>query len=287
MTIPETEHWLDNPSRRALIMGVLNVTPDSFSDAGRFLDTRAALERATAMLDDGADWVDVGGESTRPGSDPVEPREQLRRVLPVIEGLRETGATLSIDTSSAAVAEAALDAGAALINDITAGTGDRRMVELMPRARAVILMHMQGTPATMQQEPRYKDVVAEVEEYLLRRAEAVEKAGVERRRILIDPGIGFGKNLQHNLQLLRELPRLAGHGYPVLVGPSRKRFIGTITGVPIPERRQFGTAAAVAWSIMNGAVVARVHDTAEMRQVRDVLAAIRDARAEGGLNRKK
>jgi dihydropteroate synthase len=277
MTIAQTEEWLSDAARRPLLMGVLNVTPDSFSDGGLYERHAAAAARVRDLLAEGADWLDIGAESTRPGSDPVDAAEQIRRLLPAVEVAVSAGAVVSVDTTRAEVAERALDAGAAIINDITAGTGDDRMPAVMTRAKAVVLMHMQGTPRTMQEDPTYQDVVAEVEDYLLARAAAVEAAGVERQRILIDPGIGFGKEMVHNLLLLRALPRLARHGYPVLVGPSRKGFIGTLTGETAPERRQFGTAAAVAWCVTNSAAVVRVHDVAEMRQVLAVALAIGQA----------
>ena len=266
--------WLLDPNRRPLIVGVLNVTPDSFSDGGRFAQHDAAIARGREMVAQGADWIDIGGESTRPGSDPVEAREQIRRVLPVISALRGVGAVLSIDTTRAAVAEAALEAGARVINDITAGTDDEQMLSVMRRAEAVVLMHMLGSPRTMQQDPRYGDVVAEVGSYLLARAAALEAAGISRERILIDPGIGFGKTQRHNLLLLRAIPRLASDGYPVLVGASRKGFIGEITAEPVPERRLFGTAAAVAMAVAGGASAVRVHDVGQMRQVVDMTLAI-------------
>src|SRR5687768_2063227 len=276
MDIAELDEWLDSTNRRPLLMGVLNVTPDSFSDGGRFWAPADAIRRGIDLMRQGADWLDVGGESTRPGSEPVDPVEQSCRTVPVIEALAKTGAVISIDTTSAEVAAAALEAGASIINDISAGTDDPRMPAVMRRARAVALMHKRGSPRTMQDDTRYEDVVGEVDKYLLSRAAAVEEAGVERRRILLDPGTGFGKNLLQNLLLLRALPRLAAHGRPILVGPSRKRFIGAISGEPHPDRRQFGTAAAVAWAVANQAAVVRVHDVAEMRQVLRVAAALAD-----------
>lgn len=280
MMVAGLDEWLEQVVRPPLLMGVLNVTPDSFSDAGMYLDPADAIRRGMELIQQGADWLDVGGESTRPGSNPVEPAEQARRTVPVIQALAKTGTVISIDTTSPDVAAAALDAGACVINDISAATDDQGMPGVMRQARAVVLMHKRGSPRTMQQDTRYGDVVAEVEAYLLARAAAVAEAGVDRRRILLDPGIGFGKNLLQNLLLLRALPRLAGNGYPILVGPSRKRFIGTLSGEPRPDRRQFGTAAAVAWSVANGAAVLRVHDVAEMRQVLRVTAALADLRRD-------
>lgn len=269
--------WLTDPDRRPLVMGVLNVTPDSFSDGGRFAATDAAVAHAVAMADAGAALIDVGGESTRPGSQPVDPEEQIRRVVPVIQQVaNRVPALLSIDTTNAKVAAAALDAGAAIVNDISGGLADPEMLPLVARAGVpVVLMHMQGTPATMQQSPRYDDVVAEVIAFLRERAAAATSAGVDLANVLLDPGIGFGKNMGHNLELLRRLSELAALGRPLVVGTSRKRFIGTLTNEPEPSKRLFGTAASVAWSLANGAAIVRVHDVAEMVQVVNVIDAIR------------
>jgi len=270
--------WLTDPQRRPLVMGVLNVTPDSFSDGGRFASTDSAVAHAVAMSDAGAALIDVGGESTRPGSQPVPPEEQIRRVVPVIQAVASrVPALLSIDTTNSDVAAAAIDAGAALINDISGARADAGMLLLAARAGVpLILMHMQGTPATMQVAPRYDDVVAEVREFLRERAAAATSAGIPLEHVLLDPGIGFGKNMAHNLELLRRLAELAALGRPLVVGTSRKKFIGTITNQPEPSRRLFGTAASVAWSVANGAAVVRVHDVAEMVQVVSVIEAIRD-----------
>jgi dihydropteroate synthase len=249
-------------------MGVLNVTPDSFSDGGRFLSPEAAVRRVGEMVAEGADWIDVGGESTRPGSQSVPGEEQIRRVLPAIRVAVECDVVVSIDTTRADVAEAALDAGASIVNDISAGRDDPAMLPLVAeRGAAVVLMHMQGTPATMQLAPRYDDVVGEVFEFLAQRRDAAVQAGVTRERILLDPGIGFGKTTEHNLRLMRELRRFRELGQPLLVGTSRKRFIGEVTERPDPADRLLGTAATVSWSIANGAAVVRVHDVSEMRQV--------------------
>lgn len=250
-------------------MGVLNVTPDSFSDGGRYMDAAAAVDHAAAMVEQGADILDVGGESTRPGSAGVAPEEQVRRVLPVIEGIRKRlPVVISIDTTSGRVAEAAVKSGANLINDISGGIADP---ELLPAAGRlgvpVVLMHMKGTPATMQENPTYSDVVAEVRAYLGGRVRAAVAAGVREDRILIDPGIGFGKTVAQNLELLRRMREFLDLGRPLLIGTSRKGFIGQITGEPVPDRRLFGTAATVAWSVANGAAVVRVHDVREMAQV--------------------
>jgi dihydropteroate synthase len=259
-----------------LIMGVLNVTPDSFSDGGEFLDIASAVEHGLQMAADGAAIIDVGGESTRPGAEPVPPDEQIKRVGPVIKALREkTDVPISIDAKDVEVAGAALDAGASIINDITA-LSDERMGELAgERGVPVILMHMLGTPATMQAEPKYQDVVAEVLEYLLARANRAEQHGATKENIFIDPGIGFGKTLQHNLSLLKNIDKFVASGYRVLVGTSRKSFIGKITGQKDPAKRIFGTAATVALCAAAGVSILRVHDVAQMADVIKVTKAIR------------
>ena len=261
-----------------LLMGVLNVTPDSFSDGGKFFNPGKAIEHGLEMAAEGAAIIDVGGESTRPGSNPVSAAQQIRRVVPVIEALCEkTKVPVSIDTYKFEVAEAALEAGAAMINDITA-VSDERMGELAAETQVpVVLMHMQGTPATMQIEPKYDDVVGEVLEFLLGRAKKAEKLGVSKEMIFIDPGIGFGKTTEHNLSLLRNIDKFVATGYRVLVGTSRKRFIGQITGKEKPAERIFGTAATVAFCALAGVSILRVHDVAEMTDVVKVANAVNDA----------
>jgi dihydropteroate synthase len=267
-------------SERTHVVGILNVTPDSFSDGGRYTDLDAAVSRGAEMVAGGADIIDVGGESTRPGAEPVPEPEELRRVIPVIEALaREVTVPISIDTAKAGVAQAALEAGAVIVNDVTALRGDRRMAEVVASTEAgVVLMHMLGDPRTMQKNPRYRDVVAEVGASLLAWAKGAEASGVERERIVIDPGIGFGKNLDHNLLLLRNLPSLTALGYPVLVGPSRKSFIHAALGLPHGERLE-ATAGAVAWAVAQGAQLVRVHDVTEMVRVVRMTEAIRDVGA--------
>jgi dihydropteroate synthase len=259
---------------RTLVMGILNVTPDSFSDGGRFLDHRAAVEHAIGMVDDGADIVDVGGESTRPGSDPVSPEEERERVVPVIETLAsKVPVPISIDTRKPAVAEAALDAGAVIVNDVSGGR-DPAMFRMVNAARAgMVLMHMKGEPKTMQEAPRYDDVVAEVHEYLRERIEAATFAGIEPSRLCVDPGIGFGKGQEHNLTLMHHVDALLDLGRPVLVGPSRKRFIGKLLDLPEDQRVE-GTGGAVAWLVSRGAHIVRVHDVKETVRVVRVVDAI-------------
>lgn len=262
-------------SAGCVVMGVLNVTPDSFSDGGRFLDTDKAIKHGLKMAAEGAAIIDIGAESTRPGAEPVSMDEQIKRVVPVIEALcKRIDVPISIDTNSSEVAKAALEAGAAIINDITA-LSDERMGELAADKEVpMILMHMQGTPATMQIEPEYEDVVSEVRRFLLKKAKRTEQFGIPKERIFIDPGIGFGKTLVHNLLLLRNIDKLVTTGYRVLVGTSRKSFIGKITDKNKPADRIFGTAASVALCVAGGISIVRVHDVAEMVDVVKVANAI-------------
>jgi len=258
-----------------LVMGVLNVTPDSFSDGGQFFDTDKAIKHGLQMAAEGAAIIDVGGGSTRPGSSPVSAKEQIRRVVPVIKGLREKiDVPISIDTYNFEVATAALGAGAAMINDITA-LSDERVGKLTAEYQVpVVLMHIQGTPKTMQIEPKYKDVVGEVLEFLLGRAKRAEEFGISKDMIFIDPGIGFGKTVEHNLLLLRNIDKFVDSSYRVCVGTSRKSFIGKITGRENPAERIFGTAATVALCVAAGVSIVRVHDVAEMVDVVKVVTAI-------------
>lgn len=262
------------------VLGILNVTPDSFSDGGRYAGVRDAVEAGLRMAEEGADIIDIGGESTRPGSRPVPPEEQIRRTVPVVAELAKrlgaAGPAISIDTRLAPVARAALDAGASIINDITALRDDEAMAPLAASHHAVvILMHMQGTPATMQQKPTYGDVVEEVRQFLAERLAVAVAAGIPAGRIVVDPGIGFGKTTTHNLEILSRAGELRTLGVPVLVGPSRKRFIGEVLGISEPLNRLHGTLAAVAACVLAGVECIRVHDVAPARQVADLCAAIR------------
>jgi len=262
-------------SSGSIVMGVLNVTPDSFSDGGQFFDVGRAVEHGLQMAVDGAAIIDVGGESTRPGAAPVSPEQQIERVVPVIKQLAEkVDVPISVDTYNFEVAKAALNAGAAMINDITA-LSDSSLAGLAAKQQVpVVLMHMQGTPRTMQVEPKYDDVVSEVRRFLLSRAKRAGEAGIAQDRIFIDPGIGFGKTLEHNLLLLRNIDSFVATGYRVLVGTSRKSFIGQITGKEKPADRIFGTAASVALCAVAGVSIVRVHDVAEMVDVVKVANAI-------------
>ena len=276
-------HWLcgrfELSLARPLVMGILNVTPDSFSDGGLYEDLHPAIARAEELAAAGADIIDVGGESTRPGAVPVSPEAELDRVLPVVEALTAgLGVPISIDTRHADVAAACVTAGAAIINDVS-GFSDPAMVDVAARCDAgLVVMHMLGEPGTMQDSPAYDDVVAEVTAYLAARAAALVDAGVAPGRIALDPGIGFGKTLEHNLELLRGLPALAALGFPVLVGTSRKRFIGDVSGEAEPARRVAGSVASVLWAAHHGADIVRVHDVAETSQALAVWRAIGDER---------
>ncbi|MCP4257723.1 MAG: dihydropteroate synthase [Planctomycetes bacterium] len=252
-------------------MGVLNVTPDSFSDGGQFLDFERAVKCGVQMVAEGTAIIDIGGESTRPGSAEVSDDEQIERVVPVIKALsKKIAVPISIDTCKVKVAEAALEAGASMLNDITA-LGDDGMAELAVQYEVpIVLMHMQGTPTTMQLEPKYEDVVSEVMEFLVGRAKRAENFGIAKNMIFIDPGIGFGKTLEHNMLLLRNINKFVATGYRVLVGTSRKSFIGKITGREKPSERIFGTAATVALSAAACVSIVRVHDVAEMVDVVNV-----------------
>lgn len=258
------------------LMGILNVTPDSFSDGGRFIETDAAVAQARALLET-ADILDIGGESTRPGAAEVSVAEEIARTAPVIRALRAAGvsAPISIDTRKAEVAEAALDAGASFVNDVAALTYDAGLGPLVAeRGVPLCLMHAQGTPATMQVDPQYEDVLLDVYDFLEERIGAAEAAGISRARIITDPGIGFGKNVQHNLNLIRGLSLFHGLGCPILLGASRKRFIGTIGQVPEADRRGPGTLAVTLAGIAQGVQIHRVHDTTETRQALRLWQAI-------------
>lgn len=267
--------------QRTLVMGVLNATPDSFYDGGRYTALDAALARAEQMLADGADILDIGGESTRPGATPVPEAEEMRRVIPLIEAIaaRFPNAVLSVDTTKSRVAQRALQAGACIINDISGATFDPHMLAVAAQSGAqVALMHIQGAPQTMQQNPTYHDVVAEVRDALAAHAQRAIDAGVPPSHIWLDPGIGFGKTVQHNLELLRGLPQLRALGYPILIGTSRKSFIGHILGGLPPDERLEGTLATLALAVAWGADIVRVHDVKEaVRAVRVADALCRNA----------
>lgn len=264
---------------RVLIMGILNVTPDSFSDGGRFLDPQAALDRLHEMAEEGADIVDIGAESTRPGSTGVEEAEELRRLLPIFRTIgHRSPIPLSIDTQKATVARTALDHGVVIVNDVSALRADPHMASVVAKSGAgVVLMHMQGQPFTMQQAPRYTDIIQEVKAFLTQRLIAAERAAIERDQIVLDPGIGFGKNMTHNCALVSQLDAFLELGRPLLIGVSRKTFIGQIVGKPV-EDRLLGTAGAVAVAVMHGASIVRVHDVQAMKDVVTVVQALHGLR---------
>ncbi len=258
-----------------LVMGVLNVTPDSFSDGGTYVALEQAVDHARQMQAEGADIIDIGAESSRPGAQPIDEREELRRLIPVMEAVREAvSLPISVDTTKAAVARSAIQAGAAIVNDISALQGDSLMAQLVAETGvALVLMHMQGTPQTMQQSPRYRNVVEEVMAFLQQRAQVAIACGIRPSQIVLDPGFGFGKLQEHNLQMLAEFEQFTTLGYPVLAGISRKQFIGNVIRRPVQER-EFGNAGAVAVAVLKGAHIIRVHDVRAMKDTATVVSAI-------------
>jgi dihydropteroate synthase len=270
--------WCGFALDRPLVMGIVNVTPDSFSDGGDFLDAGTAIAQGERLLEDGADIIDVGGESTRPGSAPTPPEEEAQRVVPVVRALAEAGAVVSIDTRRAVVMRAALAAGARIVNDVTALEGDAESLGMVAEAGVpVVLMHMKGDPATMQQMARYDDVVDEVADWLEARIAACEAAGIPRARIAVDPGLGFGKTAAHNVELLARLATFHGLGCALLVGASRKSFIGRLARGEAPKERVAGSLASALAALAQGAHILRVHDVAATRQAVAIWSAIRDA----------
>lgn len=255
-------------TQRTHIMGILNITPDSFYNGGLYQQPEKAFKHALRMFEEGADIIDIGGESSRPGADALSIDEELKRIIPVLKKIRQkSNVVISVDTYKAEVAEAALDEGANIINDISALRFDTRMIDLVSKSGApIVLMHIKGTPKTMQENPYYEDVIFEIYEYLEERIEFVVKHGIEKSKVIIDPGIGFGKRIEDNFEILRNLRAFKELKCPILIGPSRKSFIGAALNLP-PAQRKEGTAAAVAVGIVNGADIIRVHDVKEMAQV--------------------
>ncbi|MEW6569811.1 MAG: dihydropteroate synthase [Nitrospirota bacterium] len=267
-------------SRRTYVMGILNVTPDSFSDGGLYFDHGMAVERAVEMMEEGADIIDIGGESTRPGSDPVDLEEEIRRTLPVIRAAaKEVKIPISIDTYKSEVAQRALDAGASMVNDISGLRFDPKMTSVVFRNKVpVVVMHIKGEPKNMQQNPFYHELIPEIVSYLRTSIGLALDAGISEEMIIVDPGLGFGKTFEHNLEIIHKLEQFTYLKKPILVGPSRKTFIGKILGDLPPEERSEGTASAVAISIFNGANIIRVHDVKAMVRVARVADAIRRMR---------
>ena len=262
-------------SSRTYVVGILNVTPDSFSDGGKFFRPQDAHKRALRMVEEGADIIDVGGQSTRPGSENISLEEELRRVIPLVRELaKKIQIPISVDTYSSQVALAALDAGAEMINDISGLRFDSKMAGVVARCQAgLVLMHIQGTPKNMQEDPHYDDLLEEIKDYLRESIKLAEQAGIKEDKIIIDPGIGFGKKIEHNLSILKNLRRFEELGKPIMVGTSRKSFIGKLLDLPVEDRLE-GSLASVAVSILNGANIVRVHDVGESVRVARLVDAI-------------
>ena len=274
-----TRYFRNLSLHKPLVMGIINVTPDSFSDGGDFLDHKAAIERGLEMREEGADIIDIGGESTRPGAHPIEINEEIRRVIPVVEGLAKCGAVISVDTRHSEVMKLAVESGAGIINDVSALSSDPVAIDLIARLGvAVILMHMQGVPGTMQENPMYDNAPIEIKNYLSERIKTCEAAGIKRTNMAIDPGIGVGKSLQHNLDILNRLELLIDLGCPIVLGSSRKNFLGLVAKEKDPKQRLAGSLATAVIARGKGAQVFRVHDVRETRQALDVAEAISNAK---------
>ena len=278
LTLDQFKSWCQNLERPTLVMGILNVTPDSFSDGGKFYSTNDAFNHALKMIQDGADIIDIGGESTRPGADSLDDDEEMSRIIPVIQALRkESDILLSIDTYKSSVAEKAIEAGANIINDISGLCFDPKMVSLVADKNVpVVIMHIKGTPKTMQENPVYGDLIGELKAFLLKQIQLAKKNGVKQSQMILDPGIGFGKKYDDNFTILNQLNEICNLGYPVMIGPSRKSFIGQTLDLP-PDDRVEGTAAAVSAGILNGARIVRVHDVKAMKRVVTITEKIRTA----------
>jgi len=272
------QRQLQGLGKRPLVMGILNVTPDSFSDGGMYIEKEKAIEHAREMVAQGADIIDVGGESTRPGAHPVPLEEEVSRVMPVIEALsRELDVPISVDTYKAAVAEMALERGAVMINDISGLRFSPHMIDVVARYKPwVVVMHMKGTPRDMQKAPSYEDVIGEIEGFFEERLGYLESHGISREKVILDPGIGFGKRLEDNLAILKNIDKFLHFGCPIMVGPSRKSFIGNVLNLPVEERLE-GTLAAVSIAVFQGAQIVRVHDVQPARRAVDLAWAIRRA----------
>ena len=276
--IKSFQDWCLNPKRETLVMGIINVTPDSFSDGGKFFSPEVAISHASKLISQGADIIDIGGESTRPGAEQVSETEELNRVIPVIEKIRDENSKIliSIDTTKALVAEHAIKVGADIINDVSGFSFDNNMIETVARFNVpVIIMHMKGSPQNMQLNPEYKDVINEILDFFKKKIKIAIQSGINRRMIILDPGIGFGKTVEHNFELLSRLNEFNVLELPIMIGPSRKSFIGITLDLP-PEDRIEGTAAAVSAGVMNGATIVRVHDVKSMKRVVKIIDKIRN-----------
>ena len=276
--IESFQDWCLNPKRETLVMGIVNVTPDSFSDGGKFFLPEVAISHASKLITQGADIIDIGGESTRPGAEQVSESEELKRVIPVIEKIRTDNPTIliSIDTTKASVAKHAIEAGADIINDVSGFSFDNNMIGIVESFNIpVVIMHMKGNPKNMQLNPKYKDIVDEILEFFKMKIKIAIQSGINRSMIILDPGIGFGKTVEHNFELLSRLNEFNVLELPIMIGPSRKSFIGITLDLP-PEDRVEGTAAAVSAGVMNGASIVRVHDVKSMKRVVRIIEKVKN-----------
>ena len=271
------QNWCINPDRKTLVMGIINVTPDSFSDGGKYVKIKNAINHAKKMVDDGADIIDVGGESTRPGAEEVSSLEELRRVIPVVESIRLNfpDILISIDTTKSVVAHEAVKAGADIINDVSGLNSDSGMVGVVANLKVpIIIMHMKGNPKNMQTNPKYKNLISEITSFFEKKIKIATELGINRDLIIIDPGIGFGKTINHNFEIISKLKEFSKLNLPIMIGPSRKSFIGKTLNLPVESRIE-GTSATITASILNGANIVRVHDVLEMKRVTEISEKIR------------
>ena len=271
--------WCQNQNRETLVMGILNVTPDSFSDGGLFYNTNEAVSHALQLIENGIDIIDIGGESTRPGAEKISEEEEIQRIIPVVKQIRELSPEIiiSIDTTKSMVAQKAIQSGANIINDISGFSFDNKMIDVVRESKVpVIIMHMQGDPSNMQNKPVYDDLIIDISSFFKSKIKLATDAGIKKKQIILDPGIGFGKTVGDNFQLINQLNEFCKLGFPVMIGPSRKSFIGTTLNLPVDDRLE-GTAAAVAVGVMNGARIVRVHDVKEIKRVVTIVEKIRTA----------
>ena len=271
--------WCQDPNRETLVMGILNVTPDSFSDGGLFYNTDEAVSHALQLIENGIDILDIGGESTRPGAEKISEKEEIQRIIPVVKQIRELSPEIiiSIDTTKSMVAQKAIQSGANIINDISGFSFDNKMIDVVRESKVpVIIMHMQGDPSNMQNKPVYDDLIIDISSFFKSKIKLATDAGIKKKQIILDPGIGFGKTVGDNFQLINQLNEFCKLGFPVMIGPSRKSFIGTTLNLPVDDRLE-GTAAAVAVGVMNGARIVRVHDVKEIKRVVTIVEKIRTA----------
>ena len=279
LTVKSLYDWCQDPNRETLVMGILNVTPDSFSDGGLFYNTDEAVSHALQLIEYGIDIIDIGGESTRPGAKKISEEEEIQRIIPVVKQIRELSPEIiiSIDTTKSMVAQKAIQSGANIINDISGFSFDNKMIDVVRESKVpVIIMHMQGDPSNMQNKPVYDDLIIDISSFFKSKIKLATDAGIKKKQIILDPGIGFGKKVGDNFQLINQLNEFCKLGFPVMIGPSRKSFIGTTLNLPVDDRLE-GTAAAVAVGVMNGARIVRVHDVKEIKRVVTIVEKIRTA----------